>query len=94
MAVDEGNLGADQDQMGTTAKSAAASTANALDLIIDLLGDVQNVISGGRPRLVKLRLGDRVIAEIPVALTAAAAVAAGLVAVLLTKLAVEVEHED
>ena len=65
-----------------------------LDVAIDLLEDIQKVVSGGRPKKVKVRLGDRVIAEMPVALTAVAAIATGLAAVLLTKLVVEVERED
>ena len=83
-----------REERSAAVASAAASTSNALDLVIDLLEDVQNVISGGRPKLVKIKFGNRVIAEIPVALTAAAAFAAGLAAVMLTKLAIEVEHED
>ncbi len=74
--------------------TAATNTSNALDLAIDLLEDVQKVLCGGRPKMVKIRLGNRVVAEIPVALTAAAAIAAGVAAVLLTKLTIEVEHEE
>ena len=79
----------------TQAASAAASRASdALDVAIDLLEDIQKVFSGGRPRTLKIRFGDKVVAQVPVAMTAAAAIAAGLAAVLLTKLAIEVEHED
>lgn len=73
---------------------AAEKANDALDIAIDVLEDIQRVISGGRPKTVKIRLGDKVLAEVPVALTAAAAFAAGLTAVLLTKLAIEIEHED
>jgi len=73
---------------------AAEKTSDALDIAIDVLEDIQKVISSGRPKLLKVRLGDKVVAEVPVALTAAAAFAAGLAAVLLTKLAIEIEHED
>jgi len=76
------------------AKCAGACASDALDLVIDLLEDVQKVVTGGRPKMMKIKFGDRVIAEVPVALTAAAAFAAGLTAVLLTKLVIEVEHED
>ena len=73
--------------------SAASKAADALDLAIELLEDVQKVIAGGRPKTVKIRFGDKVVAEMPVALTAVMAFAAGLAAVVLTKLAIEVEHE-
>ncbi len=73
---------------------AAQRVSDTLDVAIDVLEDVQKVISGGRPKKLKIRFGDRVVAELPVALTAAAAIAAGLAAVFLTKLAVEIEHED
>jgi|GEM_PF-759895 len=82
-------------EVGSTAEDAGARGAStALDLVIDLLEDVQKVISGGKPKRMKIRFGNRVIADMPVALTAAAAFAAGLAAVLLTKLAIEVEHEN
>jgi len=73
---------------------AAEKASDALDVAIDVLEDIQKIISAGRPRTLKVRLGDRTIAEFPVALTAAAAFVAGLTAVLLTKLAIEIEHED
>jgi len=73
--------------------SAASRAADALDLAIELLEDVQRIISSGRPKTVKIRFGDKIVAEMPVALTAVMAFAAGLAAVVLTKLAIEVEHE-
>ncbi len=82
-------------EVGNTTEDAVAKSAStALDFAIDLLEDVQKIISGGKPKRVKIKFGNRVIADIPVALTAAAAFAAGLAAVLLTKLAIEVEHEN
>lgn len=73
--------------------SAAEKSLGPIDVAIDVLEDLQRVVSGGRPKTVKIRLGDKVIAEMPVALTAAAAIAAGLAAVLLTKLAIDIENE-
>ncbi len=65
-----------------------------LDIAIDLLEDVQGKLSGGRPKAIRLRFGDRTIAEFPVALTAFAAVAAGFAAVLLSRTTIEIVHED
>lgn len=73
---------------------AAEKTSDALDVAIDVLEDIQKLIGAGRPKTLKVRLGEKTIAEFPLALTAAAAFAAGLTAVLLTKLAIEIEHED
>lgn len=91
----------DLETSGTTESSGeqalvrAAERVNAaLDVFIELLEDVQKAISGGRPRMLRVRLGDKTLAEFPVALTAAAAFAAGIAAVMLTKLAIDVEHED
>jgi len=91
----------DLESSGTTESSSeqalvrAAERVNAaLDVFIELLEDVQKAISGGRPKTLRVRLGDKTLAEFPVALTAAAAFAAGIAAVMLTKLAIDVEHED
>ena len=72
---------------------AARKISDTLDVAIDVLEDVQKVISGGRPKTLRVRFGDRVVAELPLALTAAAAIGAGLAAVFLTKLAIEIDHE-
>ena len=89
----QGGLEKGLDDTTQAVSSAAGKTVDALDLAIEVLEDVQRVISSGRPKTVKIRFGDKVIAEMPVALTAAMAFAAGLAAVVLTKLAIEVEHE-
>lgn len=73
---------------------AAEKASAALDVAIEVMGDIQKIISGGRPKMLRVRLGDKTLAEFPLALTAAAAFTAGLAAVLLTKLAIEIEHED
>ena len=75
-------------------EAAAERTSEVLDLAVEVLEDMQKVVSAGKPKAIRIRLGERVLAELPIALTAAAAVTAGLGAVLLTKLAVEVVHED
>jgi hypothetical protein len=89
----EGEIGKSLDARKQAVNSAASKAADALDLAIELLEDVQKVVSSGRPKTVRIRFGDKVVAELPVALTALMAFAAGLVAVVLTKLAIEVEHE-
>lgn len=73
---------------------AAERASAALDVAIDVMADIQKIISGSRPKMMRIRLGDKTLAEFPLALTAAAAFTAGLAAVLLTKLAIEIDHED
>ena len=82
--------------MGESDKSSKhppANTSDALDVAIELLEDIQKLVGSGRPKSLRIRFGDKTIARLPLALTAAAAFAAGLAAVLLTKLAIEIEHE-
>lgn len=93
-AMENRLVGSIEDESRQAAGNAAGSASDAIDVAIDVLEDIQRVVSSGRPKMLRVRLGDKVIAEFPVALTAAAAVAAGLAAVLLTKLAIEVDHED
>ncbi|MHB9037449.1 MAG: hypothetical protein ACYC64_12350 [Armatimonadota bacterium] len=84
-------------EVGTTeitTTSSAARLGGVLDVAVDLLEDLQKVIGSGRPKAVRIRFGDKTIAELPIAVTAAAAITAGLAAVLLTKLAIEVVNEE
>ena len=90
----ENNLDNSQQQVQAIDNKAADKASEALDLAVDLLEDIQKVVASGKPKSIKVRLGDKVVAEVPVALTAAAAVFAGLAAVMLTKLTIEVEHEE
>jgi hypothetical protein len=86
-----------QIEVGTTntaVNSAAEKLGGVLDVAVDLLEDLQRVIAGGRLKAVRIRLGDKTLAEVPVALTAAAAITAGLAAVLLTKLTIDVVNEE
>lgn len=74
-------------------QSTPANTSETLDIAIELLEDVQKMVGRGKAKSVKIRFGDRTIAKFPIALTAVAALAAGVAAVLMTKLAIEIEHE-
>lgn len=67
--------------------------SNALDVAVDLLEELQKIISAGNPKSVKIRFGEKVIAQVPVAVGAASAILIGLGAVALSKLAIEIENE-
>lgn len=77
-----------------TSISAAEKLSGVLNVAVDLLEDVQKAIGSGRPKAVRVRFGDKTIAELPIAVTAAAVITAGVAAVLLTKLNVEVVNEE
>lgn len=82
--------------MGESVESvtrAPMDASGALDVAIELLEDIQKMIGRGSPKYIRIRFGDKTVARLPIALTATAAFAAGLAAVLLTKLAIDVERE-
>jgi len=60
----------------------------------ELMDDVQRLLeAGGAIRKVRVRLGDRVIREVPVELTAIGAVLIGLLAVLATRLTIDIVRD-
>jgi hypothetical protein len=70
------------------------SKPDLLALGADVADEVQRLIGGGPIRKLRVRYGGKPIKEIPVALTAAAALAVGLAAVLISKLVIEVEKGE
>jgi hypothetical protein len=71
-----------------------APATNFFSLGADLLGEVQRIIGTDRVRALRVKLGNRVVKEIPVApLTAVATVALVLLAVVVSTMSIEVEHE-
>ena len=68
--------------------------ANLFSLGVDLFGEVQRVMGNERVRALRVKIGNRVIKEIPVApLTTYATLAMVLLAVIVSTLSIEVEHE-
>lgn len=68
--------------------------ANLFSVGVDLVGEVQRVIGSDRVRSLRVKFGNRVIKEIPVApLTTFATIALVLLAVVISTLTVEIEHE-
>jgi hypothetical protein len=71
-----------------------APAAHLFSLGAELFGEVQRIIGTDRVRALRIKLGRRVIKEIPVApLTALATLGLVLVAVLVSTMSIEVEHE-
>jgi len=71
-----------------------APASNFFSLGADLLTQVQKIIGTNRVRSLRIKFGDRTVKEIPVGpLTAVATVGLVLLAVVISTLSVEVEHE-
>ncbi len=68
--------------------------ANLLSLGVDLFGQVQRITSTSKVRALRLKLGSHVIKEIPVSrLTTVATMALVLLAVIVSTMTIEVDHE-
>ena len=71
--------------------------ANSTDLLsmgAEFVGEVRNLIDGGPIRRLRIKYGNRLLKETPVAFTAAAALAVGLAAVIISKLVIEVDTDE
>jgi hypothetical protein len=66
----------------------------ALDTLTDVLEGVQQTLERGRADCLRVRLGDKQIASFKLRLTPLAAVGLGLLAVLVTKLALDIVQRD
>lgn len=67
---------------------------NMFSLGVDLFGEVQRIIGKDRVRALRIKLGNRVIKEIPISpLSMVATVVLVLLAVVVSTLSIEVEHE-
>jgi len=58
------------------------------------LDDIQKLLESGTGNKLRVKFGERTVAEYPIALTAAAAFIVGLAAVLVSKSSVEIETEE
>lgn len=65
-----------------------------LSVGIELMDDIQKLMEARAVNKLRIKFGGKPVADYPVALTAAAAVAVGIAALLISKLSVEVEQEE
>lgn len=77
-----------------TLEKSRSGRKDLLALGAEIADEVQKVVSGGPIKKLRVKYGGRVLHESPVALTAAAAAAVGLAALLITKLVIEVDKGD
>ncbi len=70
---------------------------NRKDLMVlgvEIADELQKILSGGPIKRLRFKYGNKLLHETPVALTAAAAAAVGLAALLITRLVIEVEKGE
>lgn len=70
------------------------TSSNLFSVGVDLFGEVQRVIGSNSVRGLRIKFGNRLITEIPIApLSTAATVAIVLLAVVVSTLSIEIDHE-
>ena len=72
----------------------AQQVTDLVNCASDLLNDVKDHLSKGRKWKIRLKLGNKVIADLPVALTLAGALAAVAAAIIVTKLSVDINQDE
>lgn len=77
-----------------TLEKRKGGRTDLLAIAAEMTDEVQKLISGNPIRKLRVKFGDRLITETPVAMTALAALAVGLAAVLITRLVIEVEKGE
>ncbi len=74
--------------------STQTPSPNYFALGAELLGQVQRILGSSRVRGLRVKMGSRVIKEVPVGpMTAAATAGLVLLAVVVSTMSIEVEHE-
>jgi len=68
--------------------------ADLLSLGVEMADEVQKLLAGGPIRKLRIKYGGKLIAEKAVALTAAATIAIGVAAILISRLNVEVDRGE
>jgi len=82
------------DENTSVTSDKLAPATNFFTVGAELLGEVQRLIGTNRVRSLRVKLGNRVIKEIPIGpVTAVATVVLVLLAVVVSTISIEVEHE-
>lgn len=77
-----------------TLEQSRSGRKDLLALGAEIADEMQKVIAGGPIKKLRIKYGNKILHETPVALTAAAAVAVGLAALLITRLVIEIEKGE
>ncbi len=68
--------------------------ANLVAIGMEMVDEAQRIISGAPVKRLRIRYGDRTVTDTPIALTAAATLAIGVMAVLISKLVIQLERGE
>lgn len=78
----------------TPVSNTLAPAASFFRVAADLIGEVQRVIGSEQVRLLRVKVGDRVVKEISIKpMTSAATIGVVVLAVLVTSLVIETDNE-
>ncbi len=96
---DTGEASAEVATVGTVPAPAAmdenqAGRKNLLALGAEIINDVRKLVANGPFRRLRVKYGNKLITETPMAMTAAAALAVVVAAVLISKLVIEVDRDE
>src|SRR5205814_3533222 len=76
-------------------EKSQSSGVDVAGMAAELMDDVQRLLeAGGAIRKLRVRLGDRVVREIPVEVTAVGAILIGILAVLATRLTIDIIRDQ
>jgi hypothetical protein len=79
----------------TRVEKSQNTGADLAEISAELVDDVQRLLeAGGAIRSIRVRIGDRVIREIPVSVTAIGAILIGLLAVFATRLTIDIVRDE
>lgn len=75
-------------------ETVPASRSELLALGAEMADEIQRMVGGGPIRRLRVKYGSKLLTETPVSLTAAAALAVGIAAVLISRLVIEVDRGE
>jgi hypothetical protein len=78
----------------TSLEQRTAAGDDVLALTAEVVDDVQRLLSLGPIQRLRIRLGDRTIREVPVSVTAIGAILIGLLAVLASRLTIDILRDS
>ena len=77
-----------------TLERSRGAKKDLMALGVEIADEMQKILSGGPIKKLRIKYGDKLLHETPVAFTAAAAAAVALAALLITRLVIEVEKGE
>lgn len=82
------------DVIGALSSLENEDRADLVALGVEMADEMQKLLAGGPIKKLRVKYGGKLLAEKSVALTAAAAVAVGVAAILISRLIIEVDRDE